>query len=119
MTDGGVGELRRGDVVIISAPGDYGKPRPAVIVQADALNAQHPSFIVCPFTSTLVDAPLLRIQMRLSPGNGLQKVSQIMADKLLTLRREKVEGPIGCLEEAVMRRLDAALARVLGLQFGE
>jgi len=42
-----------------------------------------------------------------------------MADKLLTLRREKVEGPIGCLEEAVMQRLDAALARVLGLQFGE
>jgi mRNA interferase MazF len=29
--------LKRGDIVVVAAPGDYGKPRPAVVVQADAL----------------------------------------------------------------------------------
>ena len=29
--------MRRGDIVVVAAPGDYGKPRPAVVVQADAL----------------------------------------------------------------------------------
>ena len=107
--------MRRGDIVIISAPGDYGKPRPAVIVQADALNEQHPSIILCPFTSKLVDAPLLRLEVRPSPRNGLRQVSQIMADKLLTMKREKIGSVVGRLEDAIMQRLDAALMRVLGL----
>ncbi|MBW4051170.1 MAG: type II toxin-antitoxin system PemK/MazF family toxin [Proteobacteria bacterium] len=39
--------MKRGDVVTVAASGDYGKPRPAVIVQTNALPAAHASVIVC------------------------------------------------------------------------
>jgi len=48
--------MQRGDVVTVAAAGDYGKPRPALIVQADLFNAAHPSVTVLPLTSTIVDA---------------------------------------------------------------
>jgi mRNA interferase MazF len=38
--------MRRGDVMTVEATGDYGKPRPAVIVQTDALPAAHASVVV-------------------------------------------------------------------------
>jgi len=106
--------VKRGDVVTISAPGDFGKPRPAVIVQTDHLNADHASIIVCPLTSHVVDAPLLRITVEPAPENGLARPSQIMADKLLTLRREKVGSRIGHLDAGIMERLERSLLFVLG-----
>ena len=48
--------MSRGDVVIVAAPGDYGKPRPAVILQSDAIPESHASLIICPMTSELVEA---------------------------------------------------------------
>ena len=38
----GLEGVRRGDLVTVATSGDYGKPRPALIVQADAY-AEHPS----------------------------------------------------------------------------
>jgi mRNA interferase MazF len=55
-----VDRLKRGDLVVVALPGDYGKPRPALIVQADLFNETHVSVTVVPVTSTLVDAPLFR-----------------------------------------------------------
>ena len=49
--------MRRGDVVTVAARGDYGKPRPAVIVQTDAFPESHASVVVCQMTSELVVAP--------------------------------------------------------------
>ncbi|MYD87803.1 MAG: type II toxin-antitoxin system PemK/MazF family toxin, partial [Acidobacteria bacterium] len=45
--------LRRGDVVTVAASGDFGKPRPAVVVQSDVFPHEHASVIVCQMTSTL------------------------------------------------------------------
>jgi mRNA interferase MazF len=53
--------LRRGDVVIVAVAGDYGKPRPAVVVQTDAIPAAHASVVVCQMTTTLLDAADLRV----------------------------------------------------------
>ena len=53
--------MRRGDVVTVAATGDYGKPRPAVIVQTDALPAAHASVAVCQMTSDCSDAPDFRV----------------------------------------------------------
>ncbi len=52
--------MRRGDVVLVAVPGDYGKPRPAVVIQTDLANETHASFVVCPMTSYIQDAPLFR-----------------------------------------------------------
>ena len=49
--------LQRGLIVTIAATRAYsGKPRPAVVVQANRWLQGHPSITLCPLTSTLLDA---------------------------------------------------------------
>lgn len=107
--------LRRGDVVIVAAAGDYGKARPAVVVQTDALPAAHASVVVCQMTSTLIDASDLRITIEPTPANGLRERSQIMADKPVTLMRSRLPAPVGKLTAAEMARVMAVLAFVIGI----
>jgi mRNA interferase MazF len=105
--------MSRGDVVIVAAPGDYGKPRPAVIVQSDALPETHASVVICQMTSELADAEF-RVTIEPRAGNGLTAISQIMADKPVTLKRERIGQRIGRLNETEMVRLQAAIAFVMG-----
>ena len=98
--------MRRGDIVVVSASGDYGKPRPAVIVQTDLL-ANTDSILIALITSTIRDTPLHRLTLEPSPANGLRALSQIMADKCGAV--------IGRIEEKALASLDHALAFVLGL----
>jgi len=107
--------MRRGDLVTVAAAGDYGKPRPAVIVQTDAFPENHASVVVCQLTSELADAPDFRVTIEPKPGNGLQLKSQVMADKPVTVRRERIGQKIGRLDNQDMARLGSALAFVLGL----
>ena len=107
--------MKRGDVVAVAAAGDYGKPRPAVIVQTDALPAKHASVVVCQMTSDLVDAPDFRVTIEPDGKNGLRMRSQIMADKPVTIRRERVGMRIGILDAKDLARLDVAIAFVMGL----
>jgi len=107
--------LKRGDIVTIAAPGDYGKPRPALIVQADLFNDTHASVTVVPLTSTIVNAPLFRITLDPSRQNGLSRVSQIMVDKVLTLPRKRIGKRVGHLGNAVMLRVGRALSVWLGM----
>jgi mRNA interferase MazF len=107
--------MRRGDVVAVAAAGDYGKPRPAVVVQTDAFPETHASVVVCQMTSDIVEAPDFRITIDPSEGNGLRTRSQIMADKPVTIRRARIGHSIGRLDERDIGRLNIALAFVLGL----
>jgi mRNA interferase MazF len=107
--------MRRGDVVIVSARGNYGKPRPAVVVQTDALQPEDGSVILCQMTSELRECVEFRPTVDPSAQNGLQLRSQIMADKPVTVRRDRVRQVVGRLTRDDMRRFDLALAFVLGL----
>jgi len=107
--------MKRGDVVTVAATGDYGKPRPAVVVQTDALPAEHASVVVCQMTSDLGDAPDFRVTIEPSEENGLRVLSQVMADKPVAIRRERVGQVIGHLDTTDIARLNIALAFVLGL----
>jgi mRNA interferase MazF len=107
--------MRRGDVVTVAATGDYGKPRPAIIVQTDAFPETHASVVVCQMTSDLSDAPDFRITIDPSNANGLRARSQIMADKPVTVRRERIGQALGRLNSDDVRRLNVALAFVMGL----
>ena len=98
-----------------AAPGDYGKPRPAVVVQSDLFNKTHASLVVCLMTSDLLDAPLFRITVHPSEENGLQLPSQIMVDKIMALKRDKVRMRIGTLDDATMLRVSRSLILFLGL----
>lgn len=107
--------MKRGDVVSVAAEGDYGKPRPAVIIQTDALPAEHASVIVCQMTSDIVEASDFRVTIDPSEKNGLRTRSQVMADNPVTIRRERVGRRIGSLDEKELARLNVALAFVIGL----
>jgi mRNA interferase MazF len=107
--------MRRGDVVTVAAAGDYGKPRPAVIVQTDALPVGHASVIVCQMTSECSDAPDFRVTIEPTEKNGLRVRSQVMADKPVTVRRERIGRQVGRLEDKDVARINTALAFVMGL----
>jgi mRNA interferase MazF len=107
--------VKRGEVVTVALPGDYGKPRPAVVVQADLFNETHASVTVAPVTSTLVSAPLFRLAVEPSTQNGLRALSQVMIDKLTTVRRERIGATVGELEPETLTRVNRALALWLGI----
>ena len=107
--------VKRVDVVIAVFSGDYGKPRPAVVVQTDLANPTHSSLVCCPITSHLEDAPLFRLEVAPSHENNLEKLCQIMVDKITTIRRDKVRQVIGRLDEDTIIRLNRSMAFWLGL----
>ena len=107
--------MKRGDVVTVAAAGDYGKPRPAVIVQTDALPAEHASVVVCQMTSDLSEAAEFRVAIDPTDSNGLRVKSQVMADKPVTIRRERIGRLVGHLDDKDVARLNIALAFVMGL----
>nr|MBU2814413.1 type II toxin-antitoxin system PemK/MazF family toxin [Acidithiobacillus ferruginosus] len=104
----------RGDLVTIAMPGDFGKPRPALVVQAN-LFGEHTSVTVLPITSTLVAAPLLRVTVQPSAENGLQKPSQVMVDKAMTVKREKAGPAFGRIDADAMVEVERCLAVFLGI----
>jgi len=108
-------QMRRGDLVTVAASGDFGEPRPAVIVQTDAFPESHASVVVCQLTSDLVQAPDFRVTIEPRPENGLRLKSQVMADKPVTIRRERIGQKIGRLGNRDLARLGIALAFVVGL----
>jgi len=105
---------RRGQLVTIVMQGDFGKPRPALIIQANQFDL-HTTIAVLPVTSTLVPVPLFRVTIEPSSSNGLQQVSQIMVDKPLTCRREKIATLIGEVDKTIMIAVERCLAIFLGI----
>ncbi|WP_110647224.1 type II toxin-antitoxin system PemK/MazF family toxin [Salinicola peritrichatus] len=105
--------MRRGDLVTIALPGDFGKPRPALVVQSDQF-PDTATVTVLLLSGTLVDAPLIRLDVDPSPGNRLRKRSQIMVDKAMTVKRDRLGEPFGRLDDTAMIAVNRALALFLG-----
>ncbi len=80
--------MRRGDFVTIAMQGDFGKPRPALVIQTDHFN-QHPSVTVLPVTG--------------------------MVDKAITVKRDKVGPPIGRISADALLEVERCLAVFLGI----
>lgn len=104
---------QRGDLVTVSLQGEYGKPRPALIVQSDLL-ADLDSVVLCPMTTDLRTAAF-RVTVEPTQFNGLKSLSQIMVDKISTLPRERVSEPFGHLEGDRLKLVDRALLLVTGI----
>ena len=107
-------DLRRGDVVTVAAGGGFGgKPRPALVVQSDGFT-ELPTVVVALFTSTLVEASLIRPRFAPDANNGLLLVSDLMADILVTVRRNQVGEVIGSLSVSELARAEQALLLLMG-----
>lgn len=106
--------MRRGDLVTVAMQGDFGKPRPALIIQADQFD-ELVTLTLLPVTSTLVAAPLFRITVQPSTENGLQKPSQVMVDKVMTVNRDKVRPPFGRIDADTLVAVERCMAVFLGI----
>ncbi|WP_434025716.1 type II toxin-antitoxin system PemK/MazF family toxin [[Pseudomonas] boreopolis] len=106
--------MKRGDLVTVAMQGDFGKPRPALVIQANHFS-ESATVTVLPVTSTLVAAPLLRVKVRPDAQNGLQKPSQLMIDKTMTVMREKIGPTFGRLDANTLVEVERCLALFLGI----
>ncbi len=102
-------------MVTAALAGDFGKPRPALIVQDDEFS-DLPSLIVCPLTTTVrPEAAPFRITIDPTDANGLRQPSQVSVDKTTALLKTRIGSVIGQADDDTMARVDRALARFLGL----
>jgi mRNA interferase MazF len=107
--------VTRGEIYTAAARGAYsGKPRPVLIVQDDHFDATA-SVTVCPFTTSPVDAPLIRIPVQPSDTNGLDRLSSLMGDKITTVPRSGLGERLGRLRDEELVQLNRSLMVFLGL----
>jgi len=69
--------MQRGDLITVALQGDAGKPRPALVIQADHFT-NLPTLVALPLTSTILDLPLVRVTVEPSAGTGLRQRSQVI-----------------------------------------
>lgn len=105
---------QRGDVVLVAGGVYAKKPRPVVVIQDD-LFTEIDSLTLCPFTTTDVDAPLLRMAITSDPSTGIDAPSFMMIDKMTTVRRSNVGDRVGHLDGVQMLELERRLIVFLGL----
>jgi mRNA interferase MazF len=106
--------LQRGDFVTVALQGDFGKPRPALVIQADAF-VDHATVTVLLVSSAIVEAPLLRVTIPPTVANGLRQPSQIMIDKAMTIMRTKIGETFGRLDADALVEVERRLAVFLGV----
>lgn len=106
--------MKRGDLILVAAPGDYGKARPALVIQSN-LFLEHPSVTICLLTSHLQESPLYRYHLEVSAGKGLTVSSQVQVDKIMTLPRDKLGATIGQLTDRQMNEITRQLALWIGV----
>ena len=107
--------MRRGEVWTAAVGKDYaGKPRPVVIVQSDAFDATE-SVTVCGLTTNPTDAPLARPVIEPNETNGLNATCRLMADKITTMPRAKLDNRVGRLADEDILRMNRAILVFLGL----
>lgn len=107
--------MKRGDVVVVALPGDLGKPRPAVVVQANVLNENLRTIMLCPISSFSSDPNFFRVPIEPTPENGLRLPSEIMVEKLQAANRTRIGDVIGRLDDHTLRKLARSLTIALGL----
>jgi mRNA interferase MazF len=106
--------MNRGNFVTIAMQGDFGKPRPALVIQSDQFN-EHATVTVLLVSSTLIDAPLFRVTVQPDKINNMQKPSQVMVDKAMTVKRDKLGEAFGSAGDEVMLEVGRCLAVFLGI----
>lgn len=106
--------MNRGELWTVAGGVYSSKPRPALILQDDLFESTD-SVTVAPLTSSLVDAPLLRIRIRRSELSGLDRESDVMVDKLTTVRRANVTSRVGRLSTHQLAEVERAMMAFLGL----
>jgi mRNA interferase MazF len=107
---------RRGDIVVCALPGDYGKPRPVLVIQNPAVaEAGLGSVLVCPLTSDLSGIATCRVVLQPTPATGLRLPSEVMVEKVTAVSATRLRGRVGHADAASLAAVERALLWVLGI----
>lgn len=107
--------MKRGEIwTVAGGPAYAGKPRPVLVIQHDAFDA-NASIVVCPFTTDPTKAPAFRIPVKPSERNGLRVASHVMLDKVTAVPRARLRQRVGMLESSDLKRVSLALIVFLDL----
>ena len=107
--------MKRGEIWTVAVGGPYTrKPRPAVVLQANAFR-NIGSMTLCPFTTTAGAASPIRPLVHPTRHNGLVAPSYIMIDKIVTVPRDRIDTRLGMLDDEDMFKVNRALIVFLGL----
>ena len=102
--------MKRGDFVIAAERGRLtGKPRPWLVVQADAFNEHHASVTLALVSTGVAEFPYFRVGVAPTSGNGLVEPSVVHIDKLATVSRDNIVQVIGSATESELAEVDVAL----------
>lgn len=102
--------FRRGDLVIAVFGRDYGKPRPALVIQSDLFNESHASAVLCPISSDITGLAVFRVKLLAArTTSGLREDSEVMVDKMAAVDRDRIRQRIGRLSGAQMEQVNTAL----------
>lgn len=108
--------MRRGDIVIARDRGEFtGKTRPFLIVQSDRTLPASAIVTVCPITSRLTHADLIRVALMPGSDTGLKKESEVEVDLISAIRAERIDKVVGHVPDAILNKVDVALRRWLDL----
>jgi mRNA interferase MazF len=107
--------MKRGEIWTVAGGKDYaGKPRPAVVLQDGRFNKMD-SITICAFTTDPTDAPLFRLLVEPTEGNGLRAPCRLMVDKITTVPKTRLGVRVGLLADEDMVRLNRAVLVFLGI----
>lgn len=108
--------MKRGEIVIVSLPGDYGKPRPAVVLQNNRLENALDSVVIALITTSTEGSRVIRVAVEPTLSNSLREPSRIMTDKVYTVPLHRVHQRTGgSIDRETMRHVDRALFLILDL----
>ena len=112
----------RGEIVLVNYPFSDrtgSKVRPALVVQADALNGRITDTILASVSRSTHRASATQLFIDVSTpesgGSGLRQNSMIQCENLLTYDQRLVITKIGELSTPMMQRVDECLKAALGL----
>ncbi len=106
--------MKRGEIWTLQDSHYASKARPVVIVQSDEI-ATFDSVILCLFTTFASEDIPTRVCVKPTKTNGLEKMSYVMTDKIVTVDRSLLGFRIGKLDEVTMDSVSKQLAVILGI----
>jgi len=107
--------MKRGELWTLQDKGYASKARPVLIVQADIAD-NFESIILCLFTTYNSENISTRLKIEPSIKNGLEKISYVMTEKIITVEKAMLGKCIGCLSEDEMHKIAGKLAKILHIQ---
>jgi mRNA-degrading endonuclease toxin of MazEF toxin-antitoxin module len=112
--------MNRGDVVLadwLYSDRTGSKLRPAVVVQADFLNALIDDTILVQITSTRHGIPGTEVELdpTVEAAAGLLTICYASCTNLMTVDPDFIDQRLGALSDAAMREIEECLKRVMAL----